>query len=259
MPDPEQIRGKRVLVIEDGPTTTHGGMPFGAGILAATEHGASEFVDPRPWATGEIAETFEQYPDIGDLGSIQPVDELSGQVTAPQLFNTTVKMGTKEQPGVKIEDGSWSVDALGIQPLFIGTCSRPFRLDLVVRNHASGFEIDQKDPAGLQAAIHAVRADWSSGVPKEIEGSDFEMPAQDIYAVWPERRYMPAKVRLFMYLQFIWGFHHVLDWCIFTTVPEFRAAKIYPGCRERSELVPSCLSKRLSHCFLKGWFHENNL
>jgi predicted GTPase len=67
VPDPDAIANKRVLVIEDGPTTTHGGMPFGAGILAATEHGASEFVDPRPWAVGEIAETFEKYPDIGDL------------------------------------------------------------------------------------------------------------------------------------------------------------------------------------------------
>ena len=67
VPDPEAIANQRVLVIEDGPTTTHGGMPFGAGILAATEHGASEFVDPRPWAVGEIAETFEKYPDIGDL------------------------------------------------------------------------------------------------------------------------------------------------------------------------------------------------
>ena len=67
VPDPDAIANKRVLVVEDGPTTTHGGMPFGAGILAATEHGASEFVDPRPWAVGEIAETFEKYPDIGDL------------------------------------------------------------------------------------------------------------------------------------------------------------------------------------------------
>ena len=67
VPDPAAIRGKRVLVIEDGPTTTHGGVPFGAGSLAATTHGASELVDPRPWAVGEIAETFEHYPDIGPL------------------------------------------------------------------------------------------------------------------------------------------------------------------------------------------------
>ena len=67
VPDPDAIANKRVLVIEDGPTTTHGGMPFGAGVLAATQYGAAELVDPRPFAVGEIAETFEQYPDIGDL------------------------------------------------------------------------------------------------------------------------------------------------------------------------------------------------
>ena len=67
IPDPDAIKGKRVLVIEDGPTTTHGGMPYGAGIMAATVCGVGELVDPRPYAVGEIAETFEQYPDIGDL------------------------------------------------------------------------------------------------------------------------------------------------------------------------------------------------
>ena len=67
IPDPEALKGKRVLVIEDGPTTTHGGMAFGAGVVAATENGARELVDPRPWAVGEIAATFEQYPDIGNL------------------------------------------------------------------------------------------------------------------------------------------------------------------------------------------------
>ena len=67
VPDPEQIRGRRVLVIEDGPTTTHGGMAFGAGVLAARESGAAELVDPRAWAVGEIAETYRQYPDTGAL------------------------------------------------------------------------------------------------------------------------------------------------------------------------------------------------
>jgi predicted GTPase len=67
VPHPEQIRGKRVLAIEDGPTTTHGGMAFGAGVLAARENGAAELVDPRPWAVGEIAETYRQYPDTGAL------------------------------------------------------------------------------------------------------------------------------------------------------------------------------------------------
>ena len=67
VPEPDVIAGKRVLAIEDGPTTTHGGMAFGAGVLAARENGASELVDPRPWAVGEIARTFECYPEIGAL------------------------------------------------------------------------------------------------------------------------------------------------------------------------------------------------
>ncbi len=67
VPNAETIRGKRVLAIEDGPTTTHGGMPFGAGVLAARQNGAAEIVDPRPWAVGEIAETYLHYPDTGAL------------------------------------------------------------------------------------------------------------------------------------------------------------------------------------------------
>jgi len=67
VPAPESIKGKRVLAIEDGPTTTHGGMPFGAAVVAARLHHAAEIVDPRPWAVGEIAETFERYPDVGPL------------------------------------------------------------------------------------------------------------------------------------------------------------------------------------------------
>lgn len=65
--DPELIRGKRALVVEDGPTLTHGEMSFGAGVVAAEKFGASEIVDPRPWVVGKIAETYEKYPDIGDL------------------------------------------------------------------------------------------------------------------------------------------------------------------------------------------------
>jgi len=67
VPDPESIKGRRVLAIEDGPTTTHGGMPFGAGVVAARLHDAAELVDPRPWSVGEIAETFERYPNVGPL------------------------------------------------------------------------------------------------------------------------------------------------------------------------------------------------
>ncbi|HHS12239.1 MAG TPA: GTPase [bacterium] len=65
--DPSVIRNKRVLVVEDGPTLTHGEMAYGAGIVAAQKFGASEIVDPRPWVTGTIEETFKKYPKIGTL------------------------------------------------------------------------------------------------------------------------------------------------------------------------------------------------
>lgn len=63
--DPQAIRGKRVLVVEDGPTLTHGGMKYGAGYIAAKRFGAGEIVDPRPFAVGTILETYQKYPDTG--------------------------------------------------------------------------------------------------------------------------------------------------------------------------------------------------
>jgi predicted GTPase len=65
--DASVIRGKRVLVIEDGPTLTHGEMKIGAGVVAARKFGAAELVDPRPFAVGKLAKTFEIYPEIGVL------------------------------------------------------------------------------------------------------------------------------------------------------------------------------------------------
>ena len=63
----EKIRGKKVLVVEDGPTLTHGEMPYGAGVVAAEKYGAAELVDPRPYTVGSITDTFKKYPDIGVL------------------------------------------------------------------------------------------------------------------------------------------------------------------------------------------------
>ena len=63
--DPEAIRGKRVLVVEDGPTLTHGGMAYGAGYVAARRYGAAEIVDPRPFAVGSILDTYKKYPGTG--------------------------------------------------------------------------------------------------------------------------------------------------------------------------------------------------
>ncbi len=65
--EPMAIRGKKVLVVEDGPTLTHGEMAYGAGVMAARKFGAKELVDPRPYAVASIQETYKKYPDIGIL------------------------------------------------------------------------------------------------------------------------------------------------------------------------------------------------
>ncbi len=65
--DPDVIKGKRVLVVEDGPTLTHGEMKIGAGTVAAQKYGAAELIDPRPYTVGKLSETFRIYPNIGTL------------------------------------------------------------------------------------------------------------------------------------------------------------------------------------------------
>ncbi len=65
--DPLAIKGKKVLVVEDGPTLTHGGMSFGAGLVAAAKLGAGDVIDPRPYAAGSLKAVYEKYPQIGPL------------------------------------------------------------------------------------------------------------------------------------------------------------------------------------------------
>ena len=65
--NPDQIKGKRVLVVEDGPTLTHGEMEYGAGVIAARRFGAAQLVDPRPYLVGTLRRTFETYPRIGSV------------------------------------------------------------------------------------------------------------------------------------------------------------------------------------------------
>mgnify|MGYP006307456087 FL=1 len=72
---PELIKNKKVLVVEDGPTLTHGGMKFGAGTLAANKFGASEIIDPRKSAVGKISRTFKRYPEVGKVLPAMGYDE----------------------------------------------------------------------------------------------------------------------------------------------------------------------------------------
>jgi len=67
IPDSHLVKGKRVLVVEDGPTLTHGEMPYGAGVVAARQYGAAELVDPRPYAVGSIRGTYQRYGHLTNL------------------------------------------------------------------------------------------------------------------------------------------------------------------------------------------------
>lgn len=93
---PERVAGKRVLVVEDGPTLTHGGMKYGAGVVASLALGAT-LVDPRPYTTGSITETFAKYPGIGTLlpamgYSHQQIADLEATISATPC--DTVVIGT---------------------------------------------------------------------------------------------------------------------------------------------------------------------
>jgi predicted GTPase len=97
----ETVRGKRVLVVEDGPTLTHGGMAYGAGVIAARAHGAAEIVDARPFAVGAIREAYRQYPHIaGPLPAIgysqQQIRDLESTINAVDcdlvLFATPIEL-----------------------------------------------------------------------------------------------------------------------------------------------------------------------
>jgi len=85
--DPSIIAGKRVLVVEDGPTLTHGEMKYGAGVVFAKQHGAT-LVDPRPWAVNTIADTFRKYPGIGTLLPAMGYSEQQKKDLAETINNT---------------------------------------------------------------------------------------------------------------------------------------------------------------------------
>ena len=128
--DPSAIRGKRVLVVEDGPTLTHGGMKIGAGWVAARRFGAAEIVDPRPFAVGEIAATFEKYPDTGDI---------------------LPAMGYGEQ---QIRDLEKTIDAADVDMVVIGT---PIDLTRVLKinkpSQRVGYSLDEIGKPDLEDVL----------------------------------------------------------------------------------------------------------
>ncbi|NQU03811.1 MAG: hypothetical protein HQ589_06665 [Syntrophaceae bacterium] len=86
--DPSVIKGKKVLVVEDGPTLTHGEMKIGAGTVAAEKFGATGLVDPRPYIVGRLLETFELYPEIGTLLPAQGYGEVMLKDLETTINNT---------------------------------------------------------------------------------------------------------------------------------------------------------------------------
>jgi predicted GTPase len=112
--DPEAIRGKRVVVVEDGPTLTHGEMSYGAGVVAARRFGASEIVDPRPYAVGSIRDTFARWAQLDHVIPAmgygdQQVAELEATINAVPadlvLVGTPVDLGrvmTLTKPSLRV-------------------------------------------------------------------------------------------------------------------------------------------------------------
>jgi predicted GTPase len=120
-PGPE-VRGRRVLVVEDGPSVTHGGMPYGAGTVAAQQAHAAELVDPRPCAVGSIAATFEQYPHLGHVlpamgYSADQVEELTRTIRAVDcdvvVSGTPVDLERLVDGGHPIRRATYELEVIG--------------------------------------------------------------------------------------------------------------------------------------------------
>ncbi len=137
---PELIRGKRALVIEDGPTLTHGGMSYGAGYLAAKQAGASEIVDPSPYSVGSIKQTYEDYPNA--RGILPAMGYGPGQ----------------------IEELRQTIDATDADVVVEGTpiaLKRILEIDKPIANVS--YELEELEPGGLATALEAVMSRSRSG------------------------------------------------------------------------------------------------
>jgi predicted GTPase len=120
------LAGQRVLVVEDGPTLTHGGMPFGAGTVAAQAAGAAEIVDPRPYAVGSIATTYTTYPSTGAVlpamgyGAAQLADLEATLRAAPVdvvVSGTPMDLGRLLDPGHPMRRATYVLEEIGTPTL----------------------------------------------------------------------------------------------------------------------------------------------
>ncbi len=132
--DPDAIRGKRVLVIEDGPTLTHGEMAYGAGWVAARRFGASEIIDPRPFAVGTIAATYRKYPTTGNVlpamgYSDEQIRELEQTINASNadlvLVGTPIDLGRVLKIKKPTQRVRYELQEIG-QPTLVDILSKRF-------------------------------------------------------------------------------------------------------------------------------------
>jgi predicted GTPase len=134
--DASVLRGKRVLAVEDGPTVTHGGMKYGAGMLGARAAGAAEIVDPRPFLVGELKDTFARYPD---LGAILPA------------------MGYGDQQVADLEATLKNAAAGGVEAVAVGTPIDLARLvDIPVPHTRVRYELDVLGKPDLHDALERI-------------------------------------------------------------------------------------------------------
>jgi predicted GTPase len=120
--EPQEISGKKVLVVEDGPTLTHGGMKYGAGIVAAEKYGAAEIIDPRPFAVGSIKATFQKYSHLDRVlpamgyGKKQ-IEELAQTIDKSQcdlvVSGTPIDLGKLIETNKKILNVAYDLEEIG--------------------------------------------------------------------------------------------------------------------------------------------------
>jgi predicted GTPase len=133
--DGPELEGKRVLVVEDGPTLTHGGMSYGAGTVAARDAGAAELVDPRPYAVGSIADVFERYPHVGPV---------------------LPAMGYSDEQLAELEE---TIDRCDCDVVVTGT---PIDLSRLIRSRApirrASYELEEAGSLGLDEVLEPILA-----------------------------------------------------------------------------------------------------